>query len=250
MYIPNIISVFRIFLVPLVVWLIISNEMQLAFIVFLLAGISDGVDGYIAKQFNWTTELGAYLDPIADKALLVSIYVSLGYYEYLPAWLVIMVVSRDFLIVGAIMLSWMLERPVQMQPLPVSKVNTVGQIVLAALVLFTQGFGLGFSLLTTVVVWVVGALTVASAVAYLLTWLQHMSVYDQDNRLESQELETPGYGVLDAQETAGSQKSDRGHSDKQGAQVSKQEGPSISESPRQQFSNREIPTPENSSRET
>ncbi len=245
MYIPNIISVFRIFLVPLVVWLIISNEMQLAFIVFLLAGISDGVDGYIAKRFNWTTELGAYLDPIADKALLVSIYVSLGYYEYLPAWLVIMVVSRDFLIVGAIMLSWMLERPVQMQPLPVSKVNTVGQIVLAALVLFTQAFGLGFSLLTTVVVWVVGALTVASAAAYLLTWLQHMSVYDQDNRLE-----TPGYGVMDSQGHPMSEKQGLNRSEKRETCVSKKEEQSVAENRGQSFSKRDMPTPENSSRET
>ncbi|GAG61473.1 unnamed protein product [marine sediment metagenome] len=154
--------------------------MHLAFVAFLVAGISDAVDGFLAKRFGWQTELGAYLDPIADKALLVSIYVALGYYEYLPAWLVIAVVTRDILIVGAIMLSGMINRPVQMHPLPVSKVNTAGQIILAALVLFDQSFGLNLVKLTTITVWVVGLLTVTSACAYLLTWFRHMSAYEAD----------------------------------------------------------------------
>ena len=81
------------------------------------------------------TELGAYLDPIADKALLVSIYVTLGFAGHLPAWLVIAVVSRDILIVGAVLLSWMLSRPMSLHPILISKANTFSQIVLAGLVL-------------------------------------------------------------------------------------------------------------------
>lgn len=187
LYIPNIISLFRIFLVPLVIWLIITGQMLLAFVAFLVAGISDAVDGFLAKRFGWQTELGAYLDPIADKALLVSIYVALGYYEYLPAWLVIAVVSRDILIVGAIVLSGMINRPIQMHPLPVSKVNTAGQIILAALVLFDLSFGLNLVNLTMVTVWIVGLLTVASASAYLLTWFRHMSAYETDARSSLQQ---------------------------------------------------------------
>ena len=111
MNIPNSLTLVRIVLVPLVVWLIITHEMLAAFLLFLLAGLSDAADGFLAKRYGWDTELGAYLDPIADKALLVSIYVTLGLAGQLPAWLVIAVVSRDILIVGAVVLSWMLSRP-------------------------------------------------------------------------------------------------------------------------------------------
>lgn len=141
--IPNGITVFRIFLVPVVVWLIIADQMQWAFFTFFLAGLTDALDGYMAKKFGWQTELGAYLDPLADKALLVSIYIVLGLSGHLPVWLVIAVVSRDLLIVGAILLSWMLERPVKLRPLFLSKVNTVFQIVLAALVLGDLGLDWG-----------------------------------------------------------------------------------------------------------
>src|SRR4030095_11156283 len=104
-----------------------------AFVLFLLAGLSDAADGYIAKRYGWRSELGAYLDPIADKALLVSIYVTLGFAGHLPAWLVSAVVSRDILIIGAFLLSWVLSRPVPIQPLLISKVNTLFQILLAGL---------------------------------------------------------------------------------------------------------------------
>ena len=101
------------------------RQMLLAFLLFLAAGISDAVDGFLAKRFGMATELGAYLDPLADKALIVSIYVSLGIAEAIPRWLVILVVSRDFMIVGAFMLSWLIDRPVTVRPHPVSKLNTV-----------------------------------------------------------------------------------------------------------------------------
>lgn len=173
--IPNVITVGRIFMVPLVIWLIIADRMQAAFFLFVIAGLSDALDGFLAKRFGWQTELGAYLDPIADKALLVSIYVTLGFFAHIPAWLVIAVVSRDLLIIGAIVLSWMLNRPVEVHPLYISKANTVGQIILAALVLAHLGLGLAFDALIGVVTWIAGSLTVLSAVAYLKSWLGHMT---------------------------------------------------------------------------
>jgi cardiolipin synthase (CMP-forming) len=124
------------------VWLIITHKMAAAFVLFLLAGLSHAADGYLAKRFRWHTELGAYRDPIADKALLVSIYVTLGFANHLPVWLVITVVSRDILIIGAFILSWILSRPVTVYPLLVSKANTVAQLVLASLVLAELGLGL------------------------------------------------------------------------------------------------------------
>src|SRR5581483_3321438 len=97
--IPNLITLGRIFLVPIVVWAISSGAMWIAFVLFLAAGVSDAVDGFLAKRFHMTMMLGSYLDPLADKALLVSIYVTLGINGLLPRWLVILVVSRDVMIV-------------------------------------------------------------------------------------------------------------------------------------------------------
>jgi cardiolipin synthase (CMP-forming) len=176
--IPNTLTLARIVLVPLVVWLIITHEMTAAFVLFLLAGASDAADGYLAKRFQWRTELGAYLDPIADKLLLMSIYVTLGFSNHLPAWLVIAVVSRDILIIGAFLLSWVLSRPVPVHPLLVSKANTLAQIVLAGLVLAELGLGLGLEKLVIGLIPVTGALTILSAGAYFFGWLAHMASYE------------------------------------------------------------------------
>ena len=178
MNIPNSLTLGRIVLVPLVVWLIITDEMLAAFLVFLLAGMSDAADGFLAKRYGWRTELGAYLDPIADKALLGSIYVTLGLAGHLPAWLVIAVVSRDILIIGAVVLSWMLSRPLRMKPLLISKANTLAQIVLAGLVLAELGFGLGLEPLVWLLIWITGALTILSAGAYFWSWLRQMASYE------------------------------------------------------------------------
>jgi len=178
--IPNTLTLARIVAVPLLVWLIIDQEMLAAFLVFVLAGISDAADGFLAKRYGWNTELGAYLDPIADKALLVTIYVTLGLAGYLPVWLVIAVVSRDILIVGAVLLAWMMARPIIVKPLLVSKANTLSQIVLAGLVLAELGLGLGLGQLVWVLVWVTGTLTIVSAGAYFWAWRKHMASYEPE----------------------------------------------------------------------
>ncbi len=176
--IPNVITLGRVILVPLVFWLLVTGQTQAAFFAFIVAGISDAIDGWLAKSFGWATELGAYLDPLADKLLIVSIFLALGVDGKLPLWLVIAVVSRDILIVVAVVLSWLLSNPVRIHPLVVSKANTVAQIVLAGTVLADEGFGLGLGSVRLVLVWVTGALTFASLAAYLRSWLLHMSGYD------------------------------------------------------------------------
>ena len=113
--IPNLITLARILLVPVLVWAITSGEMRIAFLLFLAAGLSDAVDGFLAKRFGMATALGAYLDPLADKAMIVSIYVALGIADAIPLWLVILVVSRDIMIVGAVILSWLVDKPVHAQ---------------------------------------------------------------------------------------------------------------------------------------
>ena len=182
MTLPNLITIGRLILVPLIVWLIASDLTVYAFAVFLIAGISDAIDGFIAKRFDLASELGAYLDPIADKALLVSMFVVLGLQEQIPIWLVILVVSRDLLIIGAFILSYLLDRPMTPKPLWVSKGPTAAQILLAAAVLADLGFDIGISTLRMLLVLAVGALTVASAAAYLVGWARHMANGDSAGR--------------------------------------------------------------------
>jgi cardiolipin synthase len=174
--IPNLITLGRILLVPIVVWAIATpGAMWIAFVLFLAAGVSDAVDGYLAKRFAMTTELGAYLDPLADKALIVSIYLTLGINGFIPRWLVILVVSRDILIVGGIMLSWLVGPPLQIKPLLVSKLNTVAQIVFASVVLGSLGFNYELPTLTLILMGLVAVLTLLSVAAYVAEWVRHMN---------------------------------------------------------------------------
>src|SRR3970282_2243461 len=109
-------------MVPLIIWLIIAPHPAAAFWAFIAAGISDAVDGFIARQFNLRSDLGSYLDPLADKALLVSIYMAFAVLGEIPVWVTILVVSRDLFIVGGVVLSWMLGDPMPMRPAAISKV--------------------------------------------------------------------------------------------------------------------------------
>lgn len=180
MSIPNLITIGRIILVPVVFWLVVSGRHQTAFYLFVLAGVSDAVDGWLAKRFDWQTELGAYLDPMADKLLLVSVYLALGVLGSLPSWLVIAVVSRDLLIVMAVVLCWIIGKPLRIRPFRISKANTAMQILLIALVLADEGFGLGWSTARWVLIWATAVLTLVSLIAYLHAWILHMSSYESD----------------------------------------------------------------------
>ena len=116
---------------------------------------------------------------MADKLLLVSTFVALGVREQLPSWLVIVVVSRDIMIVAAILLSVLVARPVRMRPLAISKLNTVAQIALALLVTADVGFGLQWQMLRLLAIYATALLTAASAAAYLRSWLRHMTAGDR-----------------------------------------------------------------------
>jgi cardiolipin synthase len=173
---PNLITIGRLVLVPFVVAMISRGNWEAAFLGFVIAGVSDGIDGFIARRFDMRSELGAYLDPLADKALLMSIYVSLAIEGALPGWLAIVVVSRDVMIMGAVVLSWLMDKPVKIHPSFLSKVNTVGQIAFAALVLGSHAFDIADSVYLPQMMLVVAGLTVASMGAYLGRWLRHMTV--------------------------------------------------------------------------
>ncbi len=165
---PNLITLARLCAVPAAVWLMLHHRLDIAFLVFIGAGISDAVDGWIARAWNARSRLGALLDPVADKALLVSVYVTLAAIGILPDWLAILVVFRDLLIVGGVVALWMLGIRAQIRPLLISKANTVAQIALAALALLLKGFDLAAPDLLDAMIWLVAFTTFASGVAYVL----------------------------------------------------------------------------------
>jgi cardiolipin synthase len=166
--VPNLITLARLCAVPAAVWLMLQHRLDIAFLVFVGAGVSDAVDGWLARVWNQRSALGALLDPIADKALLVSVYVTLAAIGVLPDWLAILVVFRDLLIVGGVITLWMLGTRAQIRPLMVSKANTVAQIALAALALLLAGFQLSAPGLLEVMIGVVAVTTLASGAAYVL----------------------------------------------------------------------------------
>lgn len=182
--IPNFITLARVMSVPVIFWLLVNDHGRAAFFVFLLAGISDALDGFLAKRFNWTSELGAYLDPLADKILIVSIYIALAVSGEIPLWLVVAVVSRDILILLAVLLSWLVSRPFVIKPLAVSKLNTAAQIALATTVLGDNAFQLGLATTREVLVLTAGAFTFLSLAAYLKTWVLHMTGYGAEDRAQ------------------------------------------------------------------
>ncbi len=172
---PNLISLSRLFLVPVAVGLIIERRYGVAFWVFVTAGLSDALDGFVAKRFDCRTRLGALLDPAADKFLLVSLYLTLGYSQALPIWLVILVVFRDAMIVGGFVLVQAIAAPKEFGPLYISKINTLVQTTLIGFVLAQEGLAVDPGVLTLLLIFGAAATTVASGLSYLVRWARILS---------------------------------------------------------------------------
>ncbi len=172
---PNLITLARICAVPATIWLILQHRLDLAFLVFVGAGISDAIDGWLARALDARSALGALLDPVADKALLVSVYVTLAAIGVLPDWLAILVVFRDLVIVGGVLVLWVLGQPPSIRPILVSKVNTFMQIGLAALALLLAGFGLVAEHLLWLGVWAVAGTTTVSGAFYVVATMRGMT---------------------------------------------------------------------------
>lgn len=176
---PNIITIGRFLLVPFFMLAMIEGHAGWAFALFLIAGISDAIDGMVARLFHQESELGAYLDPAADKLLLVTAFIMLGYVGALPGWLVLLVVFRDVLIVGGVLVSHILAAPIAMKPLMISKFNTAFQIALVALVLADRASLIAVGNLSFMLQLAVAGLTIASATAYFRAWKRHLAADDQ-----------------------------------------------------------------------
>jgi cardiolipin synthase len=170
LHIPNAITVARILLVAPTAWLLLEERYGAAFGLFLVAGLSDALDGQLAKRFGWQTPLGGLLDPLADKLLLVVSFLCLGWLGVLPAWLVALVILRDLVIVtGAAVYHFRIAR-LEAEPMLLSKANTVAQIVLVLLAVAHRA-GVGFPAgIIDVGIWIVTASTISSGVAYVVVW--------------------------------------------------------------------------------
>ncbi len=162
---PNVVTFGRLCAVPLAFWMVLEHRLDLAFFLFVGAGISDAVDGRLARRYGGNA-LGAILDPVADKALLVTMYVTLAVVNVLPDLLAILVVFRDVMIVGGVILLGVLGHKISIRPLFVSKLNTTLQIVLVATALFLAGFALVVPYVVTALIWCVAISTLASGGAY------------------------------------------------------------------------------------
>ena len=179
-HVPNLLCLARVAAVPVIIWAILDHDYQLALWIFVAAGITDALDGFIAKRFGAESVFGAFLDPVADKALLVGVYVALAACDLLPVWLVILVVFRDLLIVGGALVVQVVTQRLSMEPLAISKANTVAQIGLAALVLGVAAFGLSAADVIRFSEAVVVCTTVLSGVAYVVTWTRKVAEWERE----------------------------------------------------------------------
>ncbi len=169
-HLPNLISAVRVGMVVPIVWALLAERFVLAVALFVIAGLSDGLDGFLAKRFGWTSRLGGILDALADKFLLVSTFICLGWLDKIPWWLVAAVLLRDLLIViGATVYNFRIER-VQPEPTLISKLNTLMQIMLAAIAVFDLAFALIPGWIIDALIVIVLATTISSGAGYVFEW--------------------------------------------------------------------------------
>ena len=178
MNVPNFITLSRLCAVPVIIWLIINNDLWLAFWLTVAAAISDALDGIIAKQFNCITTLGAFLDPIADKTLLVCLFIALGIQGYIAAWIVILVVFRDLLIVGGALMFHTITHSLEMAPLKISKINTVVQFGFVVGILGIEGYAIDVDGVRPTLPFFVALTTIWSGTAYVYLWTRKVSEYE------------------------------------------------------------------------
>ena len=167
--IPNLLTLLRIAAAPALILLLLSEEYEFALILFVVAGITDSLDGWFAKRFDCVTELGARLDPLADKILIISAYCMLAWLELIPFALVLLVIFRDLVIVGGYLVLT-LDDDIPMQPSMISKTNTLLQITFVIAVLLENSLWMQPNLFDDVLLWLVAISTIVSGVQYVWVW--------------------------------------------------------------------------------
>ncbi|CDH47606.1 CDP-alcohol phosphatidyltransferase family protein [Candidatus Contendibacter odensensis] len=168
--IPNLITSLRILLVAPFLWLLLQERYGAALLLFVIAGISDALDGFLAKYYGWTSELGGLLDPIADKLLLMGAILALGWLDELPGWLVMLVILRDLMILGGAVAYHLLIERFQAAPLMISKLNTLIQLTLVCTIIIHYGLIALPAWLLIGLIYLTALTTLWSGAAYLWRW--------------------------------------------------------------------------------
>lgn len=171
-WIPNAISLMRLFMIAPIIFLFVAGQFGWALALFVFAGLSDGIDGWLAKKYDWNTRLGAFLDPAADKLLVAWSFGTLAYLGHIPTWLAVVVIGRDVVIVaGSFLYHYLVER-LQGHPSFISKLNTALEFTFLILVMLGAGFGLVDALTITVVGAAVLVTVVISGYDYVSGWVR------------------------------------------------------------------------------
>ena len=177
-YIPNIITGARIAFVPCLIWLLIHHQYERSLILVALMGLSDALDGFLARCYHWKTTLGAYLDPLADKIMLLAVFICFAVLGWVPWWFAALIVARDVvLLTGAVFYHWS-TRQLKMEPLAISKVNTCAQIILAVSLIYAQ-VGPMHNQIINALMTVVVCTTIASGGQYVIEWSRRAAKFVQ-----------------------------------------------------------------------
>ena len=177
-WIPNIISITRIILIIPILVLIYRSQFDWALLLFLVAGISDALDGYLAKHFGWRTRVGALLDPVADKLLIAGTYIILTWLGLIPFWLSSIVILRDLIIAGGVLFYSFVIEPFVGEPTIISKVNTFLELLFVLMVLSTSAFMWPNQLVITVIGSAVFVTVVISGIDYIISWIRRVKTHD------------------------------------------------------------------------
>jgi cardiolipin synthase len=168
--IPNAICILRIVLVGPIVFALLDGDFGLALLLIIVAGLSDGLDGYLAKRFDWRSRLGGLLDPVADKLLLMSVFITLAWVQLIPVALAVVVIGRDVIIVsGAIAYEAFVES-VQPRPSRVSKLNTGLQLLFIVAAISAEGFAWPPAISILILGASVIVVSLVSGLDYVLCW--------------------------------------------------------------------------------
>ncbi len=176
-YLPNLITCIRFILIGPILWALLMQYYLLAFYLFLIAGLSDGLDGLLARFFGWTTHLGALLDPLADKLLLMGSFIVLTYLQQIPFWLTAFVIGRDIWIMGGALVYRYWVGPLDYKPVWISKLNTFFQLILVTLLIVKLAFFILADILIQRVIEAVFVTTLLSFIQYTWIWTRHAAFY-------------------------------------------------------------------------
>lgn len=184
-FIPNSLCVMRMLMLPPVVWLLIEHEFALTLWMFALAAASDGLDGFLAKRFGWTSQLGKALDPLADKVLLVGVFVTLAFTGLVPMWLAVAAVARDIIITAGALSYYALYGYPHGKPTVISKLNTLCQILFLLAVIASHALAVDWHVAVTILGALVLVTTVVSGLDYVITWSHKAVAAARERRASS-----------------------------------------------------------------